>query len=61
MKIIKEILSRIFDTLNCQKEEKFLNENLTYWGYYKNIVNYLLIKNLFFLVKKFINFAKKKR
>ena len=43
MKIIKEILSRIFDTLNCQKEEKFLNENLTYWGYYKNIVNYLLI------------------
>jgi hypothetical protein len=60
MKIIKEILSRIFDTLNCQKEEKFLNENLTYWGYYKNIVNYLLIKNLFFLVKKFINFAKKK-
>jgi len=43
MKIIKEILSRIFDFLNCQKEEKILNENLTYWGYFKNIVNYLLI------------------
>ena len=43
MKIIKEILSHIFNILNCQKEEKILNENLTYWGYFKNIVNYLLI------------------
>lgn len=26
MKIIKEILSRIYGILNCQKEEKILNE-----------------------------------
>ena len=43
MKIIKEILSHIIGILNCQKEEKILNDNLTYWGYFKNIVNYLLI------------------
>ena len=43
MKIIKEILNHIFDILNCQKEEKIFNENLSYLGYFKNIVNYILI------------------
>ena len=43
MKIIKEILNYIFDFLNYQKNDKIFNGNLAYWGYFKNIVNYLLI------------------
>ena len=43
MKIIKEILNHIFDFLNYQKYNKIFNGNLAYWGYFKNIVNYLLI------------------
>ena len=43
MKIIKEILNHIFDFLNYQKNDKIFNGNLTCWGYFKNIVNYLLI------------------
>ena len=43
IKIIKKILNHIFDILNYQKYDKIFNENLAYWGYFKNIVNYLLI------------------
>lgn len=43
MKIIKEILNHIFGFLNKKKNDEILNENLTYWGYFKNIINYLLI------------------
>jgi hypothetical protein len=53
MKIIKEILSHIIGILNCQKEEKILNDNLTYWGYFKNIVNYLLINETDIMIDYF--------
>jgi len=43
MKIIKDILNYIFDILNYQKDDKIFNENLAYLGYFKNLVNYLLI------------------
>ena len=43
MEIIKEILNHIFGILNYQKNNKIFEENLAYWGYFKNIVNYLLI------------------
>ena len=37
IKIIKKILNHIFDILNYQKYDKIFNENLAYWGYFKNI------------------------
>jgi len=43
MKIIKEILNHIFGILNYKKNDKIFEENLAYWGYFKIIVNYLLI------------------